>query len=150
MGLMDNIGSRLIHGVAGNLSELTPEKLMQDYGAYLMTDEKIIAGFILVRNVVIFTDKRIIDFDKQGATGQKTCVKTIYIDSIIRVSCETAGFGIDDSQINIEYITSPYFRSNGGVATETRIFEFPRKYHIQELYRWLQEVAYLNHININK
>ena len=150
MGLMDNLGSRLVHGMAGNLSELSPEVLNEKYGSYLMTDEKIVSGFVLIRNVVIFTDKRIIDFDKQGTTGMKTRVKTIYLDSVIRVSAETAGFGVDDSEINIEYITSPYFRSNGGVTIENRTFEFPRKYQIQELYRWLQEVAYHNHTHINK
>lgn len=150
MGLMDNLGSKLVHGVAGNLSEITPEKLSQEYGAYLLTDENIITGFALIRDVVIFTDRRIIDFDKQGATGMKARVKSIYLDSIIGVSAETAGFGIDDSELTIEYISSPYFRSNGGVSIEARSFDFPRKYQIQGLYRWLQEVAYQNHVNINK
>lgn len=150
MGLMDNLGSRLVHAMAGNLSELSPEVLNEKYGSYLMTDEKIFSGFALIRDVVIFTDKRIIDLDKQGTTGIKTRINTIYLDSIIRVSAETAGFGIDDSEISIEYITSPYYRSNAGITTETRTFEFPRKYQIQELYRWLQEVAYQNHSHINK
>ena len=141
---------RISHGVVGNLSELSSEKLTQDSGMYLMEGEEIKAGFALVRDVVIFTDRRILDFDKQGATGVKARVNSIYLDSIINVSAETSGFGIDDSSIDIEYITSPYYRANGGVSVSQRTFEFPKKYQIQPLYKWLQEVAYENHLSINK
>lgn len=150
MGLMDKIGGSIMQGMMGNLSEVTPEKLTQEYGMYLMDGETIRAGFVLIRDVVIFTDRRIIDLDKQGATGQKARISSIYLDSIINVSAETAGFGMDDSEINIEFISSPYFRANGGVAVSSRKFEFPRRYQIQGIYKWLQEVAYTNHLSINK
>lgn len=150
MGLMDKLGGNIMQGLMGNLSEVTPEKLAQDYGMYLMDGESIHTGFVLVRDTVIFTDKRIIDLDKQGATGQKARVSSIYLDSIINVSAETAGFGLDDSELNIEYISTPYFRANGGVSTSSRKFEFPKKYQIQGIYKWLQEIAYANHQNINK
>ncbi|MDO4743067.1 MAG: PH domain-containing protein [bacterium] len=150
MGLMDKIGGNIMQGLMGNLSEVTPEKLTQDYGMYLMDGEVIHTGFVLVRDVVIFTDKRIIDLDKQGATGQKARVSSIYLDSIINVSAETAGFGLDDSELNIEFISSPYFKANGGVSISSRKFEFPKKYQIQGIYKWLQETAYTNHLNINK
>ena len=150
MGLMDKIGGNIMQGLMGNLSEVTPEKLTQDYGMYLMNGECIQTGFILIRDIVIFTDKRIIDIDKQGATGQKARVSSIYLDSIINVSAETAGFGLDDSELNIEFVSSPYFRASSGVSVSSRKFEFPKKYQIQGIYKWLQEVAYTNHLNINK
>ena len=146
MGFMNNI----VQGMLGNLSEVTPEALQKDYGAYLMEGETIQTGFILIRNVVIFTNARIIDFDKQGATGKKAIVTSVYLDSIINVSLETAGFGFDDSSLDIEYITSPYFRSTAGITTASRRFEFPKKYQIQPLYTWLQDTAYKNHLHINR
>jgi len=146
MSLMNNI----VNGLMGNLSELTPEKLTEDYGMYLMEGESIQTGFILMRDVVIFTDKRIIDIDKQGATGKKSRVSSIYLDSVINVSAETAGFGLDDSELTIEYISSPFFRSMGGTVTAMKKFEFPKKYQITNLYKLLQEIAYTNHLNINK
>ena len=69
MGLLKNLGGQLASGLMGNLSEVSPESLMQEYGMYLMDGETITTGFKLVRDVVIVTDKRIIDFDKQGASG---------------------------------------------------------------------------------
>ena len=123
---------------------------MQEYGAYLMTNEKINVGFKLVRDVVLITDKRIIDFDKQDATGQKMRVDSINLSSVIHVSAETSGFGLDDSEINIHYISSPYFKANGGVSIAEKKLEFPKKYNIQQLYRFLQELAYANHERINQ
>ena len=146
MGLMDKIA----HGLAGNLSEITPEALTQEYGAYLMEGETIRMGFKLIRDVVLFTDKRIVDFDKQGATGQKMRVDSINLSSVIHVSAETAGFGADDSEINVHYIASPYFKANTGVSVAEKKFEFPKKYNIQPLFLYLQEVAYKNHENLNR
>ena len=146
MGLFGN----LTQGILGNMSEVSVDELMKEYGAYLMDGETIQTGFRLVRDVVLFTDKRIVDFDKQGATGQKMRVDSINLSSIIHVSAETSGFGMDDSEINISYISSPYYRASGGVSVAEKKFEFPKKYNIQPLYKQLQEIAYENHENLNK
>ena len=149
MGLFDKLGGAVAQGVMGNMNELSPEELTKEFGAYLMDGETIQLGFRLVRDVVLFTDKRIVDFDKQGATGQKMRVDSINLSSIIHVSAETSGFGLDDSEVNVSYISSPYYRANGGVAVEEKKFEFPKKYNIQPLYKRLQEIAYENHEKLN-
>ena len=145
MGIMNKV----MNGLSGNLNEISPDALQKEYGMYLMEGEVINTGFKLVRDVVLFTNKRIIDFDKQGATGQKMRVNYINLSSVIHVSAETAGFGVDDSEIDIEYIASPYFKANGGVTVVKKSFEFPKSYNIQPLYRYLQEIAYHNHEAIN-
>ena len=150
MGLLDKLGGSLVQGALGNMNEIPAEELTKEYGAYLMDGETIQLGFRLIRDVVLFTDKRIVDFDKQGATGQKMRVDSINLSSIIHVSAETSGFGLDDSEINIHYISSPYYRANTGVSVEEKKFEFPKKYNIQPLYKRLQEIAYENHENLNK
>lgn len=146
MGLFGN----LTQGFMGNMSEVSVEELTKEYGPYLMDGETIQTGFRLVRDVVLFTNKRIVDFDKQGATGQKMRVDSINLSSIIHVSAETSGFGMDDSEINISYISSPYYRASGGVSVSEKKFEFPKKYDIQPLYKQLQEIAYENHENLNR
>lgn len=149
MGLLKNLGGAVASGLMGNLSEVSPESLTQEYGMYLMDGETITTGFKLVRDVVIVTDKRIIDFDKQGATGVKMRVDSINLSQIFHVSAETAGFGADDSEINIHYITSPYFKCSGGVDVAEKKLEFPKKYNVQPLYKYLQEIAYQNHEALN-
>lgn len=139
----------LFNGLLGNMSEVSVETLTAEYGSYLMSNETIEVGFKLVRDVVLITNNRIVWFDKQGTTGKKMSVGSIYLDSIIQVSAETAGFGIDDSEITITYITSPYLKASGGVTLVDKKYEFPKKYNIQPLYVKLQEIAYANFQHLN-
>ena len=112
--------------LAGNLNEISSESLMQEYGAYLMEGENIWTGFKLVRDVVLITDKRIIDIDKQGATGKKMRVDSINLNSIFHVSVETAGFGADDSELNLQYIVSPYFKVSSGASIAEKSLSSPK------------------------
>lgn len=139
----------LMNGLLGNMTEMSVESLTQEYNSYLMTNEEIEMGFKLVRDIVLITNHRIIWFDKQGATGKKMRVDSMNLNSIIHVSAETAGFGADDSEINITYITSPFFKASGGITTAQKKYEFPKKYNIQPLYIKLQEIAFNNLNRIN-
>lgn len=149
MGLIGKLSGNLTQGILGNLNEKGIDELNREYGPYLMDNESIETGFILIRDAVIFTDKRILSFDKQGATGSKMRVKSINLDSIIDVTAETAGFGFDDSEITITFITSPFFKASSGVSLDSKQFEFPKKYNIQPIYKMLQTIAYDNLQRIN-
>ena len=140
----------ILQGVLGNnMSEVSLESLEKEFGMYLMTGEKIQTGFKLVRDSMVITDKRILEFDYQGATGKKCRVESINLGTIFNVSAETAGFGVDDSELEIWYITTPNMRANN-VEYKTKKFEFPKKYDVRELYRMLQELAYENFQHLNK
>ena len=149
MGLLDKLGGQLVQGVLGNMSEISVEQLTKEFGAYLMEGETIQTGFKLVRDAMIITDKRVIEFDKQGTTGQKMRVNSIFLDTICSVSAETAGFGIDDSELEIVYIANPYMKAHS-IEFGRKKFEFPKKYNIQGLYKMFQELVYENHIRINE
>lgn len=140
--------SSIAQGLMGNAQEMTKEKVQAEYGMYLMSGETVEIGYQLLRDVFVVTDRRIIDFDKQGATGKKMSIKSIYLDSIIGVDAETAGAGIDDSEISINYITTPYHKAHS-LSTDSRKFEFPKKYDITGLYNHLQQIAYDNYCRLN-
>lgn len=142
------LGGSIMQGILGNMSEQSVDSLTQEFGAYLMDGETIQTGFKLVRDVMIITDKRILEFDKQGATGQKMRVKSIFMDSIFNVTAETAGFGLDDSELTISYLETPYLQAHEAQYASKK-FEFPKKYNIQELYKMLQTVAYHNFKQLN-
>ena len=141
-------GDGIFQGVLGNFNEESAESLSNEFGAYLMDGETVTTGFRLVRDVMLITNRRIISFDKQGATGQKMRVDSIYLESIYHVTAETAGFGMDDSELAIDYITTPYLKSNTAQYASKK-FEFPKKYNVQDLYRLLQDLAYQNYKNMN-
>ncbi len=153
MGLMNKLGNavggNLAQGLLGNMSEVDSAALEKEFGAYLMEGETIQTGFKLVRDALVITDKRILDFDRQGATGQKMRVDSIYLRSVYHVTAETAGFGMDDSELTIDYITTPHLKSNNPQYASKK-FEFPKKYNIQGLYKMLQELAYSNYVELNQ
>lgn len=142
------VGGNLLQGLLGNMSEVSVESLIQEYRGYLMDGETIQTGFKLIRDALVITDRRILSFDKQGTTGQKMRVDSIYLSSIYHITAETAGFGLDDSELTISYITTPYMKSHS-VDYASKKFEFPKKYNIQGLYKMLQELAYDNYTRLN-
>lgn len=137
-----------IQGVLGNYTEMEGAEL-DTYKQYLMEGENVARSFKLVRDVLIFTDRRIIFFDKQGATGQKMHVESINLDSIVDVEMETAGFGYDDSELSFTYIKTPNRKAHS-IDYRTKKLEFPKKFAVQPLYLMLQELAYENYRELNK
>jgi hypothetical protein len=75
----------------GNAGTVSQETLVKDYGKLLIENENIELGFKLIRDVFIFTNKRLILIEKQGITGNKIEYKSITYKSISRFSIETAG-----------------------------------------------------------
>lgn len=139
--------ANFLDGLLGNYSELTVQELTDQYGMYLMPEEKITSGFKLVRDSFIITDQRIILIDHQGMTGKKTRVASIDLDSIYEVSMETAG-SFDDSEMTIFYITSPYYKANN-ISTASYKFEFGKKFNLQPFYVAIQTLAVQNRKRLN-
>ena len=63
-------GGGIMQGLMGNYSELPVEAIEQQYGMYLMQGERFATGFALLRDKILFTDRRIVFIDHQGATGK--------------------------------------------------------------------------------
>ncbi|WP_396171759.1 PH domain-containing protein [Flavobacterium sp.] len=80
-----------LSALMGNAGTVSQESLIKDYGKLLIEGEEIELGFKLIRDVFIFTTKRLILIEKQGLTGSKIEYKSITYKSISRFSVETAG-----------------------------------------------------------
>ncbi len=91
----------LLNKILGNAGEVSPEKLTEKYGRLLMNAEKIELGFTLLRDVFMFTNKRLILIDVQGFTGSKMEYKSLPYKSISRFSLETAGTFDLDAELKI-------------------------------------------------
>jgi hypothetical protein len=85
----------------GNAGAVSQEDLMKEYGKLLIIEEEIELGFKLIRDVFIFTNKRLILIDKQGLTGSKVEYKSVTYKSISRFSIETAGTFDLDAELKI-------------------------------------------------
>lgn len=75
----------------GNAGAIQPEHLRKDYAQLFIDQEEIELGFKLIRDVFIFTNKRLILVQKQGITGSKIDYLSVAYRSITRFSIETAG-----------------------------------------------------------
>lgn len=68
---------------------------------FISSNEKICFAVKTIRDVAIFTDKRILVVDKQGITGKKTEYYTIPFKNIVTYAIETAGKFDFDSEIKL-------------------------------------------------
>jgi hypothetical protein len=86
----------LLSGLMGNASEVDPNKMQTEFAQVLAPGERIEKGYQLVRDMFLFTDKRLIYINKQGLSGSKVEYQSIPYRSITRFSVETAGtFDLD-------------------------------------------------------
>ena len=91
----------LFSGLLGNASQKDIEKTERQLEDILTTTENVELAFSLIRDLIVFTDKRLILVDKQGMTGKKTSYKSFPYRSISRFSVETAGHFDLDAELKI-------------------------------------------------
>ncbi len=85
----------------GNASETSAEAVNEELMPILAANESVTAAFKLVRDLSVFTNKRLILIDKQGLTGRKVNYHSIPYKSITQFVVETAGHFDTDAELKI-------------------------------------------------
>ncbi len=91
----------------GNASEIDPTTIEGDFSQVLASEEKIERAYQLIRDLFVFTNKRLILVDKQGLTGNKVEYHSLPYKSITHFSVETAGHFDLDAELKIWISGSP-------------------------------------------
>ncbi|MDX1544480.1 MAG: PH domain-containing protein [Christiangramia sp.] len=91
----------ILSSLLGNAGAIEKEALQEKYGKLLIPSEEIEAGFKIIRDTFIFTNKRLILVDVQGITGNKIEYFSVLYKSITRFSVETAGSFDLDAELKI-------------------------------------------------
>ena len=91
----------LIDTLLGHAGEKPVEKLAEEFAPLLAPGETLQRAFGLIRDLIVFTDRRMILVDKQGVTGSKVQYLSIPYRSIVMFSVETAGHFDMDSELRI-------------------------------------------------
>ncbi|HJS17484.1 MAG TPA: PH domain-containing protein [Anaerolineales bacterium] len=91
----------MLHGLFGNATEVDVKELERDLAATLVEGEAVVKGFRVVRDLFIFTDKRLILVDKQGMSGKKVEYHSILYKAISHFSVETGGTFDLDAELKI-------------------------------------------------
>lgn len=90
-----------LDGILGNASRVDPVAAAREYARLLTSGEQVQAAYVLVRDAILFTDRRLILIDKQGMTGRKIEYHTLPYRSIAHFSVETAGTFDLDAELKI-------------------------------------------------
>lgn len=91
----------LFDAFLGNASEHDAQEIQQDLQRLLASDERVEKAYAIIRDQVIFTNKRLILLDKQGVTGKKKEYLSVPYRSIERFSTETTGHFDLDAELKI-------------------------------------------------
>ncbi|MFD0695145.1 PH domain-containing protein [Paenibacillus sp. GCM10027628] len=91
----------LFDGLMGNASELNLAEVNKEFTHVLAKSETIEKAYKLIRDLFIFTNKRLILVDKQGLSGKKMELHSIPYKSITHFSIETAGTFDLDAEMKI-------------------------------------------------
>jgi hypothetical protein len=91
----------LLSGLMGHASEVSIEKLTNEFQPILLDNEQIEKAYKLIRDMLVFTNKRLILVNKQGVTGSKVDYQSIPYSSIKMFSKETAGMMDFDAELKI-------------------------------------------------
>jgi len=91
----------IFDAMMGNASEIEVSKVENEMKDLLASTEKVEHAYKLVRDLLIFTDKRLILVDKQGVTGKKVEYHSIPYKSVVHFSIETAGTFDLDAELKI-------------------------------------------------
>ncbi|NRA53639.1 MAG: PH domain-containing protein [Gammaproteobacteria bacterium] len=91
----------ILDALMGNASELDSQELNQEFSPILADNEQVELGFKLIRDMFIFTNKRMIIIDKQGITGKKVEYHSVPYKSITHFIVESAGHFDMDSELKI-------------------------------------------------
>jgi hypothetical protein len=91
----------LLDGLLGNASEIDVDEVAQELAPIIGEGESVVQVFKLVRDMFVFTDKRLILIDKQGMTGRKVDYHSVPYRAITQFKIETAGHFDLDAELKI-------------------------------------------------
>ncbi|MGK0207992.1 MAG: hypothetical protein ACI8ZA_002003, partial [Gammaproteobacteria bacterium] len=91
----------LLSGLMGNASEVDDSDLEKILANTLIDGEQVEKAYKVVRDMFIFTNKRLILIDKQGMTGSKMEMVSIAYSKITKFSKESAGHFDLDAELKI-------------------------------------------------
>lgn len=91
----------LLSALLGNAWEADVEDVERAIEKILAEDERVERAFRVVRDLLIFTNRRFIMVDRQGVTGKKTTYDSIPYRAISHFAVETSGHFDLESELKI-------------------------------------------------
>lgn len=93
--------SGMFDALLGNAGEVDVTDIQAEVTPLLIEGEKALKAYKVIRDLFIFTNKRLILIDKQGISGKKAEYHSIPYRAITHFAVETAGTFDRDSEVKI-------------------------------------------------
>jgi len=93
MGLLDK--------VLGNAAEIDVAEIQNEFAPILAAGETVFMAYQVVRDMFVFTNKRLVLVDKQGLTGKKVDYHSLPYKSITHFAVETSGHFDMDAELKL-------------------------------------------------
>ncbi len=102
----------LLNGLLGNATEVDVKQVEPVIATMLVEQERPEKAYVLIRDMFVFTNKRLIVINKQGVTGKRTEYLSIPYQHVTHFSIESAGHFDLDSELRIWIMgaTEPVFK----------------------------------------
>jgi hypothetical protein len=97
----------ILSALLGNASEADVDDVEKTLEQILADNEQVERAFKLVRDLLIFTNRRFLLVDRQGLTGKKTSYHSIPYRAITGFTVETAGHFDLESELTIWVSSNP-------------------------------------------
>ena len=121
----------LLSGMMGHASKVSVDSVRKEFAPILVDGEEVVAVYKLVRDMFIFTNKRLVLVDKQGITGTKVEYLTIPYAKITCFAKESAGLLDLDAELKIWITGHP----------QPLVKEFRKDAAINEVYQLLSQAT---------
>jgi len=93
MGLLDK--------VFGNAAEVDVAEIQTEFAPILASGENVVMAYKVIRDLFVFTNKRLVLVDKQGMTGKKVDYHSLPYKSITHFAVETSGHFDMDAELKL-------------------------------------------------
>ncbi|WP_372870270.1 PH domain-containing protein [Shewanella sp.] len=90
-----------LNALMGNASEVDLAELTAELSPIMGDNEELQLAYKVVRDMFVFTNKRLILIDKQGMTGKKVSYHSIPYKAIVHFEVETAGTFDMDAELKL-------------------------------------------------
>lgn len=81
----------LFSGILGNASNTSTESVERDLEKIMLDDEKVEHAYKLIRDLIVFTNRRLILVDKQGISGKKLSIILSLIKALHNLALKQLG-----------------------------------------------------------
>jgi hypothetical protein len=119
----------ILDALSGRQQAVSPEEVAEELAPFLTGGEHVQHAFRVFRDMLVFTNRRLISIDRQGVTGKKVDYRTIPYANITMFSKESAGILDLDAELKL------WVRG----FSEPLSFEFNRDAPINDVYRVLSD-----------